>query len=541
MILFTGVLLCIVPFLYRWSGSLLVAGSGIYVYATVLVATVTWDNGGAGSALAAWHVLIPMGAMPVVGIPATVFWGSVAVLVNGAFWVLTSSGHAPPNLFRPEMLAFAATMSNMGLAAVATGMGLIHERAKTDAVSTLASANRWLLDARKHAERAGRAKSHFLANISHELRTPLTAILGFADLLIERWRGRGVDMALQESLRTIRRSGHHLLEVINDLLDLAKIESGSLGIESIDFDPAQLIAQVVRPLRRRAEEKGLALATRLDTPLPGRIQGDPTRVTQILLNLVGNAIKFTQEGRVAVVASAIERENGGWLRIDIQDTGCGIAAEHLPSLFTPFHQVDDSATREHGGSGLGLALCRQLADLMGGRMEVTSTLGVGSVFALELPLRAVSGSGSVRALPDQRPVQRGPRPPLELRLLLAEDGPDNRRLIARVLREAGADVDIVENGQLAVEQALAALGRGEPHDLILMDMEMPVLDGAGAARALRDAGFENPIVALTAHSPADERKRCLAAGFNEIATKPIDWTLLLELIAQLCAKPRTGD
>jgi signal transduction histidine kinase/DNA-binding response OmpR family regulator len=528
----------LLPIVYRWSGSLLLAASGIYAYATAVITGLTYYNGGTGAAVAAWHVLVPMSAMAVLGMRAATFWVLVSFAVNASFWVSTLLGVSPRNYVGPDVEAFAVTMSNVGLSLLAAVSGLVHERAKVDAVDTLASANRWLQDARQHAERAGRAKSTFLANISHELRTPLTAILGFADLLIARARESEPLRRSAEALLTIRRSGQQLLETINDLLDLAKIESGSLGIESIVFDPAQLLVDTLEPLRPRAQAKSLTLAVELETPIPRHVSGDPTRLAQVLVNLVGNAIKFTEQGEVRVAVRAEPRGTGDRLIFSVSDTGCGIPAEHLPRLFTPFHQIDDSATREHGGSGLGLALCRRLMHLLGGEIEVASTLGQGSRFAIQLPLRAAPGSSQHTQLPEPSHGNARARRSLDVRLLLAEDGPDNQRLIARVLRDAGARVDIVDNGQLAVEHVLGAMARGTAPDVVLMDMEMPVLDGLRATATLRHAGYDGPILALTAHSLADERARCLAAGCDDIATKPIDWPLLLAQIARLADKPR---
>jgi signal transduction histidine kinase/DNA-binding response OmpR family regulator len=538
LVLLTAPLCIGVLLLYRWSGSLTLAVSGLRVYGCGLVTLLTWYNGGAGSIVAVWHLMLPMAAMATVGIAPALCWALVGLSVNVGFWLAASLGVSLRNAILPEMVPFAATVSNVGLAAIVTAMGLVHERAKTEAVDTLASANRWLEDARRDAERAGRAKSHFLANVSHELRTPLTAILGFAELVAERWRARA-DSPLLESLRTIRRSGRQLLDVINDLLDLAKIEAGSLGIESIELELGPLLADALAPLRAGASEKGLALEVALDTPLPERALGDPTRIRQVLANLASNALKFTERGRIAVTAGVVggaERR----LRIAVSDTGCGIPAEHLPNLFTPFHQVDASATREHGGRGLGLALCRRLAELMGGAMQVTSEPGVGSTFTLELPLRELPGTRTIAALPEPGRAATGAGA-LRARVLLAEDGADNRRLIGHVLREAGAEVETADDGQRAVELGVAALERGQAYDVILMDLEMPVLDGVGATRALREAGYTAPIVALTAHSLTDERERCLAAGFTDLASKPINRSVLLGQIAALCEKPHRTE
>jgi len=222
-----------------------------------------------------------------------------------------------------------------------------------------------------------------------------------------------------------------------------------------------------------------------------------------------------------------------WLRIAVEDTGCGIPVEHLPELFSAFHQVDSSTQRERGGSGLGLALCQRLAQQMGGRIHATSQPGVGSCFTLELPLRERRDPSRTSPVSSAKgPAASQVR---DMRLLLAEDSVHNQRLIARVLQQAGARLDVVANGQLAVDQALGALREGRPYDVVLMDVDMPVLDGLTATRTLRDAGYTSPILALTAHRLSDERERCLAEGCDDVATKPIDWPSLFEQLATLGA------
>jgi len=541
-VLMTVLVLLTIPFslgallVYRWSGSLPFAVGSLLGYALFLVTTVVWYTGGSGAPATCWHVLISMTAMATLGLRAGGFGTPVVLAVNTWFSVASSLGVGPADMSLPAMREFAATVSNTGLVAVATGMGMIHERAKSDAVETLAAANRWLEDARQKAERANRAKSHFLANVSHELRVPLTAILGFAELLADRWRDRSSESSLRESLATIRRSGSHLQAVITDLLDLTRIESGTLAVEATPFDPAEQIARALEPVRALAAEKGLEFEAVLATPLPGRIEGDAVRLGQVLEKLCGNAIKFTEAGRIRVTATALWRSAGAWLRIAVEDTGCGIAAEHLPSLFTPFHQVDDSIERRHGGSGLGLALCRRLVELMGGTIQVASTLGAGSQFAFEVPLRSTPGCGSVERLPDLRSALDPAHPRLRARILLAAGRVDDRRLIGRILRDVGGDVDIAQSGRRAIDAARVALGLGEPHDLILLDLEIPDVDGPAAARALRDAGVTAPILALTSHGHAEQRERCLAAGYSDLVRKPIDWRSFLDQVSALSGK-----
>jgi len=530
LVVAAGPLCAVLPLVYRWSGSIALPSNAAAAYIAAIMLAMAYYTGGVMSGVPNWLVLIPMASYAIAGARSALFWLGVALASDVGFWALSASGVTLRNYASPETLAFGKTMNNVGLACLTTLLAIVHERAKNEAIETLASANRWLEDARGLAERAGRTKSMFLANISHELRTPMTAILGFADLLSERARTHGAAVGLSasviDSLHTIRSSGRRLLALINDLLDLAKVEAGSLRIESLELDPAELLTRTLEPLRAAAQAKGLVLE--LSAQLPARIAGDPLRLAQIVTKLCDNAIKFTRQGRVSVDARVRRAAELAWLEISVADTGCGIPAEHLPTLFSAFHQVDSSIQRERGGSGLGLALCRRLAECMGGSIQVASQLGVGSRFALELPLCA----GAAPAAPSAAvaPTRRGPS---GLRLLLAEDGRDNQRLIARVLRDAGAEVDVVGDGRLAVERGLA----GKPYDLILMDVEMPLLDGLAAARALRDAGYTAPILALTAHDLSEERERCLAEGCDGVAAKPVDWPRLFEQMDALCTDP----
>ncbi|MCL4209966.1 MAG: PAS domain S-box protein [Phycisphaeraceae bacterium] len=388
------------------------------------------------------------------------------------------------------------------------------------------------------AQAANRAKSDFLANMSHEIRTPMTAILGYADLL------RSPDLAPAEHadhLQTIRRNGEHLLQILNDILDLSKIESGRMEIEHVPVDVSAVLGDVMSLMRLRATEKRLTLRLDYETPIPSAILGDPTRLRQILLNLVGNAVKFTDSGSVTVTARLDEHEPGGpWLELIVADTGIGMTVEQIGRLFQPFTQGDETMTRRFGGTGLGLTICHRLALGMGGSLEVASTPNRGSTFTLRVPTgpiqnvpRVTAPADGVLADSDPKPdsVCCGEQPP---RVLLAEDGPDNQRLIAHILRRAGCEVTIANNGREAVEAVTRCWGADRltapPFDLILMDMQMPELDGYGAARELRRRGYPGRIVALTAHAMSDDRARCLAAGCDDYAPKPIDRAALIALV-----------
>jgi PAS domain S-box-containing protein len=387
------------------------------------------------------------------------------------------------------------------------------------------------------AKMASAAKSEFLANMSHEIRTPMTAILGFAELASERCPaqcefGRTTH---REHIEVILRNGRYLLELINDILDLSKIEAGKLTVERIPCSPALILKEVEQLMMVRSNAKGLALRVELDGTIPETIQSDPSRVRQILINLTGNAVKFTEVGHVLLTARLVESAVGvPFLEIDVADTGLGISDEQAGNLFQAFSQADTSTTRKYGGTGLGLTVCRRLATALGGDVYLESTkVGVGSRFRLRIPTGSLEGirmlsdleDGTRPALYDQ-PQRRDPETPLQgYRILLAEDGPDNQRLIGFLLRRAGADVTVVENGSLAVE---AIFGESEterkatPFDLILMDIQMPVMDGYQATTALRERGYTGPIIALTAHAMTANHQRCMEVGCDEFIAKPID-------------------
>ncbi len=396
-----------------------------------------------------------------------------------------------------------------------------------------------LRKATEAAEAANRAKSDFLANMSHEIRTPMTAILGYADLLWSEDAIARDPVQAASAISTIRRNADHLLSVINDILDVSKIEAGRMVIERIETDPVEIIECVIALMDERAASKQIGLRVRYITPMPERMESDPTRFRQILLNLVGNAIKFTEAGAVEVrVGCDPEAET---IRIEVHDTGIGMTPEQVEIIgsFDAFTQADSSVTRRFGGTGLGLRISSALARALGGELEIASTHRVGSTITVSL------ATGPLDGVPVLDPADRAERPeavgaeaaPPSLafdgaalagrRVLLAEDGEDNQRLISFHLTKAGASLTVVENGRLAVEAVVSADAAEQP-DLILMDMQMPELDGYGATRALRANGYGRPIIALTAHAMDGDRRKCLDAGCDEYLTKPIDRATLIE-------------
>jgi len=378
-------------------------------------------------------------------------------------------------------------------------------------------------------EEVAQARALFLANMSHEIRTPMTAILGYIELIADS----GTSVSERDTYtEIIRRNGRHLLDLINDILDLSKIESGRLDVEMMPVQLADLVYDAAETVRVKAAEKGLAFSVEFEGALPVSIETDPTRLRQILTNLLGNAVKFTTEGSVQLRVGLSGAESEPKLEFEVLDTGIGIPEAQLSSVFDPFAQADDSTTRRFGGTGLGLAICWRLAARLGGSVSVSSEPGQGSSFLLQIDPGLLDGARLVEQFEprtaepevDDLSVLTGTG-----RILVAEDGIDNQRLVRAFLERAGYQVEVVGTGTAAVETALDAWAREEPFELILMDIHMPQLDGYGATRRLRSEGYDGPIVALTARAMKGEREECLAAGCDDYASKPIDRVRLLTL------------
>jgi two-component system sensor histidine kinase/response regulator len=402
------------------------------------------------------------------------------------------------------------------------GQVIIRQRAEED-----------LRRAKASAESANRAKTEFLTTMSHEMRTPMNAILGMADLLAE-------GPLLQEQREYVgifQKAGDNLLDMINSILDLSKVESRHVELESISFDLRALLERIVEMMATRARDRGLQLTLEVLPDVPTGLIGDPNRLRQILLNLIGNALKFTERGsvrlRVETDTSVItDQPADNWLRFSVIDTGIGVAADKITMIFDSFTQADSSTTRKYGGTGLGLAISRGLAELMGGRLDCTSEPGRGSTFCFEAPFAVRTRSEA------SEPGERAPAPPLPkpagrqlvTRILIAEDCEDNLILIKAYLKDPGFELDFAENGEVAVRKAIA----GSPH-LVLMDLQMPVMDGLEATRAIRQWETAThappmPILMLTAHATGEEIATSLEAGSTEHLTKPIKKATLLKAI-----------
>lgn len=375
----------------------------------------------------------------------------------------------------------------------------------------------------RKAESASQAKSEFLATVSHEIRTPLNGVIGMSELLLEH----RLEGAARQCVTTIHHSAGLLLELINDLLDFSKIEAGRLELEHRALALNELVAGVVTLLAPRAEARGVLLLTHLDPQLPERVLADPGRLRQVLINLVSNAVKFTDQGEIRLT---VRVEGGERLRFEVADTGCGIAPEQRSRIFEPFRQGDASTARRFGGTGLGLAICRRLVEAMGGRLEVASEPGVGSRFWFVLSLPTAEAAG-----PAVRPVARRlDRADLQsAHLLVVEDNPVNQQVARAMLERLGCSVTLAGSGATALQRVAA-----DRFDLIFMDIQMPDMDGLEVTRRLRARGgwaAEVPVVAMTAAGPGGEQARCLAAGMNGYLTKPLRQELLLETLLHYLA------
>jgi signal transduction histidine kinase/ActR/RegA family two-component response regulator len=382
------------------------------------------------------------------------------------------------------------------------------------------------------------AKARFFAHMSHEIRTPMMSMLGYVDLI------DGTDTKQEdrrEYCSIVKSSGEHLLALINDILDHSKVEAGRMEVERIEISLPALLAEVEHLMRISAEQKGITLRLAAGTPVPATVRTDPVRLRQILVNLVGNAIKFTDSGAVEITVTL---EHASSLAIEVRDTGVGMSPEQIDRIFEPFGQANEGITRRFGGTGLGLSISRQLASLLGGDIEADSEPGIGSRFTLRIDpgeskdIEMLDHCETRSKAPATTGAENG-LPPLTGKVLVAEDNEVNRKLLRKILERYDLELETAKDGQVAVSAVLEAERHGQPFDLVLMDMLMPVVDGYAATSQLRGSGYRKPIVALTGNAHEDDREQCLRSGCDDFLTKPIDRAALERVLRRfLAAEPR---
>ena len=454
-----------------------------------------------------WLCLSPLGALMIGGRRA----GMISLLLTVVLQVVLVLGlhlDVAPNLEEPPS-RWSTILSLVGVASAVFFIARTYEFESERAITQLEVRNTALEQARLEAERANRAKSDFVATISHELRTPLNGVIGMAAVL----RRERDPVELARGLQVIEESADVLLGLISDVLDYSKVESGALELEDVPFDTRAVVDTTIEFFRLRASARGNSLTSTVLPGTPPSLRGDPTRLRQLMTNLLGNAVKFTANGAITCTFGWSE----GQLSFSVKDTGIGISEEALERLGTPFMQADSSTTRRFGGTGLGLAITRRILTAMKGSLSIESKPGQGSTFTVRVPM-------SEAPMPvTERPRAEGGHPHLDV--LVVEDNAVNQLVMRRLLEKLGHRVVLAENGQVALERSAE-----KPFDVVLMDCHMPVMDGFDATRHLRSRGYTGPIYALTAAVTKEDAERCRAVGMDEVITKPVHVERLTQLL-----------